>query len=101
MESLPCSICRKNHNTLLRYPNSVCKDCLSSYGTKDDKGNNKSFYNRDVTGGIISYINGKETLDYSCYVNNIKCIAAEARFGGIVISRDYENNSIDEISKDA
>ena len=36
MESLPCSICRKNHNTLLRYPNSVCKDCLSSYGTKDE-----------------------------------------------------------------
>ena len=100
MESLPCPICKVNHNTLSRYPNSVCNDCLKTHGTKDHLGNTKSFYNRDITGGIIGFINGVETSDYSCFVNSIKCMAAEARFGGIVISRSYEAKQMDDISKD-
>ena len=35
--------------------------------------------------GFISVINDTIGEDHECYINNIKCYADEARFGGIVV----------------
>ena len=94
MENFPCPICNETHQTLARYPLSVCHACLQTYRTRDKNGDIKDFYNIDIYGGIRAFVNGQETTDYSCYVNNIKCMGGEARFGGIVISRYYENNQV-------
>ena len=88
METRNCPICYQKHNTLARYKNAVCNACLTSYGTRDRNGNNKEFYNIDIWGGIKCIINEKEVDDFTCYVNNVKCSAQEARFGGIVILPD-------------
>ena len=86
MEFFPCPICDKEHKTLARYYNCVCNDCLYTHKTRDEKGNEKSFYNIDIAGGIKGVCNNKPTEDFSCYVNKIECRADEARFGGIVIT---------------
>ena len=39
-------------------------------------------------GGIKCIMNEREVQDFTCYVNNRKCNAQEARFGGIVILHD-------------
>ena len=45
------------------------------------------FGNASIFGGIIATNSNNEIInDYTCYVNNIKCHAAEAKFGGIVIT---------------
>ena len=44
------------------------------------------FYNEEITGGFYSVVNNVKGKIHECYVNNIKCYADEARFGGIVIS---------------
>ena len=100
MESMPCPICNNKHNTLARYPNAVCNDCLHTHGTKDNHGNDKYFFNRSFAGGIKALVNGKETFDYSCFVNQIKCMADEARFGGIVVSKIFEKNLTNKSHQD-
>ena len=87
MDNFLCPICQKSHSTLARYPKSVCKTCLCTYKTKDEQGNIKNFYNIDMFGGIRAVVNGVDTTDYSCYVNNIECYGQVARFGGIVINK--------------
>jgi hypothetical protein len=90
MDIFQCPICKKDHETFIRYKNCICNECLNNYGTKDENGNEKLFSNIDMFGGIMATSNGKEINDYSCFVNKIKCYATEARFGGIVITPTSE-----------
>ena len=43
------------------------------------------FYNLDISGGFMSKVNGEYSDIHTCFIKNVKCIANEARFGGIVI----------------
>ena len=68
-----------------RYPNYLCYNCSDAVTTKN--GESIIFYNVDFSGGIIAHFTGADRVYKSqeCYINNIKCYAQEARFGGIVI----------------
>jgi hypothetical protein len=45
------------------------------------------FVNRDITGGIVGYYrdNGEPYHAIDCTVDGVRCLADEARFGGIVV----------------
>ena len=76
-----------------RYPKMICEKCCNGNNGKilDSSGNEVSFCNADMYGGFISIhnINNEQVTkeDHVCFINNIKCCANEARFGGIVIQK--------------
>ena len=91
-----CPICFYNVNLFTHiYPKMICINCYNGNNGKilDSFGNEVSFSNIDIYGGFISHhkiSNGNDTKivrkeEHTCYINNIKCFASEARFGGIVI----------------
>jgi hypothetical protein len=86
-----CPVCNKVVVVNPRYPLYVCEDCINKYDTLDINDNPILFQNASMSGGIraLRIIDGKqeEIYSYECYVNKIKCIAQEHRFGGIVIQK--------------
>ena len=74
-----------------RYPKMICINCSNGNKGKilDSLGNEVTFVNIDIYGGFMSLhkIDDKivEKKEHICWINNIKCSADEARFGGIVI----------------
>lgn len=85
MEQSNCPICNGLTFTTSRYPNKICNNCEELTVTKNNE--NIRFFNVDHSGGFVSIVNGKNGDIHECYVNNIKCYADEARFGGIVVSK--------------
>ena len=88
METYDCPLCQKPHKTLARYSMAVCNTCLQTYPTVNSEGQRLAFGNLGLSGGF--YCKNLDTGlmyydDHVCYVNNTKCFADEARFGGIVI----------------
>lgn len=83
MKNKNCPICDKNMIYYDRYPKMVCQLC--SENTLTQEGENIKFYNIDHSGGFISIVNDVKGEIHDCYINNRKCYADEARFGGIVI----------------
>lgn len=87
MDTKPCPICSKPLLFNPRYPNAVCRACEAR--ATDGHGRFLKFYNRHIFGGFVAYYadaDGKEEYKSNiCYINQQKCIAAEARFGGIVV----------------
>lgn len=83
MENKNCPICDKNMIYFERYPKMVCQGC--SENTLTQEGESIKFYNIDHTGGFISIVNDVKGEIHECYINNRKCYADEARFGGIVV----------------
>jgi uncharacterized Zn ribbon protein len=83
MQNKSCPICDKNMIYYDRYPKMVCHECSENTLTHD--GENIKFYNKDHTGGFISIVNDVKGEMHDCYINNRKCYADEARFGGIVV----------------
>lgn len=90
MEDFNCPICNNNHKTLARYSNAVCNICIGNYPPRTNDNKLITFSNISISGGCVgSILNDDESYSEStnneCYINNIKCYASEARFGGIVI----------------
>lgn len=86
MDHSNCPICNQLRYTTQRYPNKICNNCSKLCVTKEGK--LIQFFNIDNSGGFVSIVDNKERGEiHECYVNNIKCYADEARFGGIVISK--------------
>ena len=85
MEESNCPICNHLRSTISRYPNKICQNCEML--TVTEKGEKIEFFNIDHTGGFMSIVNNVKGNIHECYVNNIKCYADEARFGGIVVSK--------------
>ncbi len=87
-----CPICSVDLKPNPRYPNYICRTCASSDIT-DTEGTKVSFSNIGMTGGlsvsfykdgaIVSSDDSHQT--FTCFINGHRCIAQEARFGGIVI----------------
>ena len=87
METGPCPICSQERETMVRYPNSVCRDCCDTGVFSDSSQTTTiSFNNIDHSGGFQSYINGIIGNQSECYIKGHKCHADEGRFGGIIIS---------------
>ena len=80
-----CPICSVEVSSNVRYPNYVCGDCAKK--ATDENGRSLTFYNTHLSGGFeaIYTENNKPRDGNVCFINGIKCIASEARFGGIVI----------------
>ena len=85
MNTKKCPICDNDMYFLERYPNMICNQCFDNTVTKD--GLEIKFYNENITGGFYSLVNNKKGNIHECYINNKKCYADEARFGGIVIQK--------------
>ena len=83
MKNKNCPICDKNMLSFERYPNMICDECVELAVNKN--GDSIKFYNIDHTGGFISIVNDIKGEEHECYINNHKCHANEARFGGIVV----------------
>lgn len=83
MKNKNCPICDENMLSFERYPNMICNKCVELAVNKN--GEPIKFYNIDHTGGFISIVNDIKGEEHECYINNRKCIADEARFGGIVV----------------
>jgi len=82
-----CPICNKQLKEVQRYPNYVCIDCSDK--ATDINGRKLQFYNLGFGGGFeASFVDNNEIYNsHFCYIDNIKCFADEARFGGIVIEK--------------
>ena len=83
MKNKNCPICDKTMMYLERYPKMICHECVELAMTKN--GESIKFYNIDHTGGFLSIVNDVKGEDHECFINNKKCYADEARFGGIVV----------------
>ncbi len=80
-----CPICNKELRFVERYPNYICGTCVAK--SVDEDGKELSFCNIDMGGGFIA-LYAKTNIkrnSHICFINNLKCIADEARFGGIVV----------------
>jgi hypothetical protein len=80
-----CPICSKPVEPSQRYPHYVCGQCTRTASSKD--GRDLKFYTESYSGGFsVKYSDTGETyLSHDCYINDVKCYADEAYFGGIVI----------------
>jgi len=83
MKNKNCPICEKNMLHFERYPNMICHGCVELAVNKN--GESIKFYNIDHTGGFMSIVNDIKGEEHECFINNRKCRADEARFGGIVV----------------
>ncbi len=88
-----CPICKVPVIPMSRYPDYVCEACTSFAG--DENGNSVTFSNEDIFGGLIGYVvdgnTGKAlesdlmTAKPEFQIRGVRCYAAEAHFGGVVI----------------
>ena len=94
-----CKICKiSDVPKLQRYPNLVCYECEKK--AIDINGNIVKYSNIDSSGGFVSrhYVKNVgdkvviiEKCDPYCWIDGIKCIAQESRFGSIVIQMAIKN----------
>ena len=80
-----CPICGAPVAPMARYPRYVCAACAAKAAAADARP--LHFFNVSLSGGFgAEYAEAGEPYDSSiCYIDGVKCMADEARFGGIVI----------------
>ena len=80
-----CPICGAAVTPLARYPRYVCAVCDAKTCSVD--GRPLRFFNLSFSGGFgAEYADTDEPYESSiCYIDGVKCLADEARFGGSVI----------------
>jgi len=73
------------------FPHIICWECSKHTQTKDGK--NIEFYNDDVDGEIVSYIDSSDNEDdndssnsniHDCYIGDYECIAQKGQFGEVI-----------------
>lgn len=88
-----CPICNSEVMPMQRYPDYVCEKCADE--VTDIDGRIVQFYNESISGGLVAHRRNPETGKFDIVdaelsanpvvlIRNVKCIAAEAKFGGIV-----------------
>ena len=87
-QSYACPICAAPLSANPRYPKYVCPECASKAVAPN--GRPLSFSNVGLSGGYIARYadTGTEYQSHECLVGDVRCLADEARFGGIVIELD-------------
>jgi len=83
-----CPICSAAVKFSERYPRYVCDKCFLRAADQD--GRPLSFTNVALSGGFAALYRDthEESPSHICYIDDVKCWADEARFGGIVIQTD-------------
>jgi len=79
-----CPICTKKIKFIVRYPKYLCRDC--SERTVCSEGRPVKFGNIDLSGGFWGKYEdtGEKYKEHRCFVDDVECVANEARFGGVV-----------------
>ena len=87
MIEISCPICGATTKTLPRYPRRVCGTCAAK--ASDESGRVLQFFNTSLGGGFIAYYADSHQTEthpgHICFIDDIRCYADEARFGGIII----------------
>ena len=81
-----CPVCGGAVPPVPRYPRYVCRDCVPKARGRD--GRSVAFGNDHPLGyGCVGfYTDTNQPYPSSeCWIDGVRCIAGEARFGGIVI----------------
>ncbi|NTU61969.1 MAG: hypothetical protein HGB05_00885 [Chloroflexi bacterium] len=80
-----CPICGAPVAPMARYPRYECATCAAK--AVAPVGRPLRFFNVSLSGGFgAEYADTGEPYDSSiCYIDGVKCMVDEARFGGIVI----------------
>lgn len=84
-----CPICGTEQPALPRYPDYLCRDCVSRATTED--GRRLVLVNTSPAGGFAArYADDGElceevTVTHVVYVDGVRCRADEGRLGGIVV----------------
>ena len=81
-----CPICNTELGVSARYPDYICRACVSK--ATDKEGRPLVFYNETIMGSGFQAIfsDTQEIHDsHTCYIDGIECYAEEAYFGGIVV----------------
>lgn len=82
-----CPICSAEVRIVSRHPNYVCHRCAAKASSAD--GRRLYFCNENLSGGFLAfYADTDESYDsHICFIEDVRCRADEARFGGIVIEK--------------
>ncbi len=85
-EETACPICGAGKLLVPRYPTQLCWPCVLE--AVDEKGRPVRFYNTDFMGFGCERVDdeGKRVETGACLVRGVRCLAAEAYFGGIVVT---------------
>ena len=89
MELVACPICGREQPALSRYPDYLCRECVSRASTED--GRSLVLVNTSHAGGFAArYADTEElcdeaTVTHVVYVDGVRCWADESRVGGIVV----------------
>ncbi|MGA5304205.1 hypothetical protein ACPCHT_30105 [Nucisporomicrobium flavum] len=84
-----CPICGTEVRPNPRYPDHLCQDCAAR--AVDADGRPLKLFNVSATGGFAAIYADDETpaeavtRDHIVFVDGVRCVADEARFGGTVI----------------
>ena len=80
-----CPICGAEQKINSRYPHYVCAPCTRE--AQDEEGRPLSLSNSSSAGGLIVTVTatGEERASPEVFIRDIRCIAKEARFGGVVV----------------
>lgn len=86
MDQQPCPICHTSVAASPRYPRYVCGPCVDR--AVDEQGRPVAAYNSDLLGHGVQLMlrEGNEKIPgTTLMIDGVRCTAAEARFGGIVV----------------
>jgi len=80
-----CPICRTPVSANPRYPKYLCSDCVER--ADDGSGNRLIFFQSSPDGRYAARyaVSGESYASHECFVDEQKCWADEARFGGVVV----------------
>ena len=99
MKRKQCPVCKVTMRFNEMFPHIICWECSKHTQTKDGK--YIEFYNDDVDGEIVSYIDSSDNEDDSsddsddnndsyssnirdCYIGDYECIAQKGQFGEVI-----------------
>jgi hypothetical protein len=89
LELATCPICGVEQPALPRYPDYLCRECVSRASTED--GRRLVLVNTSEAGGFAArYADSGElceeaTVTHVVHVDGVRCRADEGRLGGIVV----------------
>jgi hypothetical protein len=80
-----CPICGAAVSANPRYPKYLCADCVQRASDENGKRLSFSQSSRDGRYAARYLVSGEPYSSHECFVDERKCWADEARFGGIVV----------------
>jgi hypothetical protein len=89
VDLVTCPVCGVEQPALSRYPDYLCRECVSRASTED--GRRLVLVNTGPAGGFAArYADDQQlceeaTVTHVVYVDGVRCWADEGRVGGIVV----------------